>query len=200
MLLSRFLIYGLSDPETDELRYIGRSSSALKRPRSHWNVYSLQRNDHCHNWVKSILAKGLLPKIDVVEELEPGNDVHERLNVAEEFWIAAFFVAGCRLTNLQKGGLHPRHSFETIEKIRQSSKNVSEETRRKRSLSMKGKNTGPRSKEVRKKISKARKGISSGTRDHRGEKNPMYGKKLSRETIEKIRQSNIRTWERKRGT
>lgn len=33
--MSRFLIYGLVDPRTNEVRYVGRSSSGLVRPKHH---------------------------------------------------------------------------------------------------------------------------------------------------------------------
>lgn len=44
-LKSKFLIYGLTDPITDELRYIGRSSSGLNRPRQHLapSVYNKEK-------------------------------------------------------------------------------------------------------------------------------------------------------------
>ena len=112
-------------------------------------------------------------------------------------------IAGCRLTNLKTPGNQPKHSAETIEKVRQASLNVSEKTRQLRSIAMKGKNKGPRTDEVKRKISEGRKGckISSEARCNMskarcGEKNPMYGKKRSPtflgrkhtpETIEKIR-------------
>ena len=33
---SKFLIYGLVDPRDGQLRYVGKSTSGLRRPRSHW--------------------------------------------------------------------------------------------------------------------------------------------------------------------
>lgn len=37
----KYLIYGLRDPITEEIRYVGRSSSGLTRPKSHYSVSSL---------------------------------------------------------------------------------------------------------------------------------------------------------------
>jgi len=34
--MGEILIYGLRDPRTDEYRYIGKSTSGLNRPKSHF--------------------------------------------------------------------------------------------------------------------------------------------------------------------
>lgn len=98
---SKYLIYGLVDPITDELRYIGRSSSGLNRPRQHLApcVYNSEQN-YCHNWIKGLARKKLRAKIVVIEELT--NNL--TLNEDEPFWISYFKGIGCRLTNLTDGG------------------------------------------------------------------------------------------------
>lgn len=78
--------------------------------------------------------------------------------------------------------------------------NICEETRRKHSESMKGKNTGPHTEEHNRKISESGKGKHTGpfTEEHRrnlseslrgkktGEKNPMYNHKHTEEARRKI--------------
>ena len=41
-MISKFIIYGLADPATDAVRYIGRSSNGLVRPRGHFKPSSLE--------------------------------------------------------------------------------------------------------------------------------------------------------------
>ena len=103
---SRYLIYTLSDPETGFVRYVGRSSSGIARPRSHSRLNDiLDSKTHVHYWTKSLLAKGLKPVIECVEECpEDCANVNEWLNEAEMFWISYLKYVGCKLTNYTEGG------------------------------------------------------------------------------------------------
>src|SRR6185295_7405409 len=94
MALSRFLVYGLFDPESGELRYVGRSSSGTKRAQDHLRGSSLLLDDHCHRWIKNLLARGLRPSVEVLEECPISGDVltpeiNAWLNDAEREWIRA---------------------------------------------------------------------------------------------------------------
>lgn len=101
----RFLIYGLVDPRNGHLRYIGRSSSGLTRPRGHKCPSNLSREiGHKANWIRQLLAQGLSYDIVVIEEF----DSQSELDTAEEFWIAYFASIGCDLTNKAKGGQGPK--------------------------------------------------------------------------------------------
>jgi hypothetical protein len=96
-MISQFLIYGLVDAGTGQLRYIGRSSSGLRRPARHFYPSELKKdNSHKGRWLR---ASGK-PKVVVIQEL----DGPTLLNVAEVFWIAYFREMGCPLTNLTDGG------------------------------------------------------------------------------------------------
>ncbi len=96
----KFLIYGLFDPRTEELRYVGKSCSGLERPRQHIKPRLLKARTHKNSWLKSLLSEGLRPEIDVLEE----HAGPETLNEAERFFIAYFRGIGCRLTNGTDGG------------------------------------------------------------------------------------------------
>ncbi len=101
--MNKFLIYALADPETKEVRYIGRSSSGLKRPKSHWQDPALRvRRDYCHNWVRSILSMGMTPEVLVLHDWDITDNT--ALNEAEIAFIAHFRSRGARLTNLTAGG------------------------------------------------------------------------------------------------
>lgn len=104
------IIYGLVDPITDELRYIGQSSIGIKRPLSHSEQQRLRpegrdnRYTHKQNWILQLRNKyNLKPSIIILEYLE----CREDLNEAEIFFIQYFKSLGCRLTNLSVGGNQP---------------------------------------------------------------------------------------------
>lgn len=101
----RHIIYGLTDPTTGELRYIGRSSSGFRRPRSHWeDSKTIGRHDPCHAWIRALLVKGLTPSIEVLEEVVDSQRVHDELNELERFWIASVRASGGLLKNVTDGG------------------------------------------------------------------------------------------------
>lgn len=125
------------------LRYVGRSTSGLKRPQAHFSPRELQKRDHCHNWLRGIASVGLHAEIEVLEVIV-SEEVDAALNEAEDFWIQYLRSIGCPLTNLREGGLNGMHSEETKRKIALKSASISQEVREKKRRSMLGKNRGPR--------------------------------------------------------
>jgi hypothetical protein len=127
---SQYLIYGLVDPRTNQLRYIGLSSCGLRRPKAHTTEYHLYRPDlksnrfsHKQRWLQGLIAAGFQPDIVILEECSS----REALNEAEIFNIQYYRSIGCNLTNHQPGGYAGRkggwnHPVETIEKLRKSAK------------------------------------------------------------------------------
>lgn len=129
------IIYGLSNPYTFELRYVGKTEQKLSvRLQQHLQPAYLRTNTHKNAWIKSLLKNGIKPEIFEIETTEDFD--------AEEFWIGYFMLLGCDLTNGTNGGegwkVGMRHS---------------EESRRKISLSHLGKKKGPQSLERRTKTS-----------------------------------------------
>lgn len=113
------IIYSLSDPETGEIRYVGKTQNELyKRLSGHWKD---RRKDYKTHWINSLRKRGLKPIMSVLEICTQDN-WEER----EKFWIKHLRELGHKLTNWLEGGNSlPRgykHSAETIEKIRESSK------------------------------------------------------------------------------
>lgn len=99
--MERFVIYGLTEPNHGELRYIGKSvTGAAQRLSSHLCPSSLLGRTHKEKWVKSLLKRGEKPEIFVIEACGS----KEELNEAERHHIAYFRSIGCRLTNLTPGG------------------------------------------------------------------------------------------------
>lgn len=98
---SKFLIYALVDPRTDEVRYIGKSTRGLSRPKDHLKLSVLNGSKTYKNsWILHLLALGLKPKIQILEVFDSDEDLSD----AECFWIAQGRGLGWRLTNLTKGG------------------------------------------------------------------------------------------------
>lgn len=98
--MNKNLIYALKDPETNEIRYIGKSTSGLRRPNQHKQKYGLLTNNHKNNWIKSLLAKGLMYEIIILEE----NIELESLNNREKYWVTYYKSLGSCLTNQTDGG------------------------------------------------------------------------------------------------
>jgi len=96
----KYIIYALTDPETKEIRYIGMSSCGLVRPKEHIKAKNLKTKSHKVNWIKTLLAKGLIYEISVLEVLQTPEGLSER----EQFWIAHYRAQGSNLTNLTNGG------------------------------------------------------------------------------------------------
>lgn len=85
------LIYGLRDPITDEYRYVGKSTSGIKRPMSH---FTHSHNNNVNEWIKTLKNKNLLPIIDILEEIDGENE----LSIRETYWIN-LFSESCKLFN-----------------------------------------------------------------------------------------------------
>lgn len=94
------LIYALQDPETKQIRYIGKSTKGLKRPHEHKRAYSLKAHTHKNNWIKSLFAKNLMYEIVVLEE----NIEDNQLDTKEIYWIAYHKSINSPLTNGTDGG------------------------------------------------------------------------------------------------
>lgn len=95
------VVYTLSDPRTDEPRYVGQTAEPLAvRLKKHcWP--STIKNEVCHRtkWINKLLKAGVQPKIEVLETVSP-----ESVNEAEIFWIEQFRALGFRLVNESAGG------------------------------------------------------------------------------------------------
>ena len=144
-------IYGLCDPETDEIRYIGKSIRPVERLQNHMNERS---NCHRSHWLQSLKSRGLMPTMVILEELIGEWPWQE----AERYWIARGRRIGWRLTNNTSGGdgapdLPPetrtrmaavwkgrKHSPETTAKLRLMRKGIrhTDETKAKMSRAQRG--------------------------------------------------------------
>lgn len=89
------IIYGLVDPRTSYLRYIGKTvGTAEGRVRGH-----MKSTNYCGRWLRSLASQGLYPDIIILEVSDEESWIE-----AEIFWIAYFKSLGCNLTNRTIGG------------------------------------------------------------------------------------------------
>ena len=97
----RHVVYGLFDPSTGELRYIGKSTTGPKRRlQEHLSPSKLCTHTHKNCWLRSLLEKGLRPDLVVLEVC--GNA--ETAEILEKQAIAHYRGLGFRLTNNTDGG------------------------------------------------------------------------------------------------
>lgn len=71
-------IYALVDPNTAEVRYIGKSDNPAKRLADHIRECTAQRygtsNQRKRAWINRLLSAGQKPVVIVLQELQPGED------------------------------------------------------------------------------------------------------------------------------
>ena len=91
-------IYALIDPETDVIRYIGKSIKPWDRLRAHVN--EPPSNCHRSHWLQSLKAKRLEPLMVILESVRGEWPWQE----AEKYWIARGWREGWSLTNNTSGG------------------------------------------------------------------------------------------------
>jgi hypothetical protein len=95
------VIYGLVDPRTQELRYVGKTSRELiERLRCHLKPGSLKAETHNSHWLRQLKSLSLKPDIFIIEEVPEIASWQEY----EQFWIAYYRSIGCLLTNSTPGG------------------------------------------------------------------------------------------------
>lgn len=91
-------VYTLTDPRTNEVRYVGWTTNLPRRLREHIAEPRRYRT-HKSNWIRSVLADGQKPILIVVE-----TGKGEGWEAVECKWIAAYRAQGCNLTNATDGG------------------------------------------------------------------------------------------------
>ena len=111
-----FQIYTLSDPRTEEVRYVGITKLELrKRLTRHVSLARRRPGYHVSSWIHQLLERKLRPVITLIET----TDNPER----ERYWIQHYRSLGARLTNLSEGcegQIGMERSEETCQKIRQA--------------------------------------------------------------------------------
>lgn len=148
-------IYSLSDPQTGEIRYIGKSINPKKRIDNHLHI---KKKSHCSCWIQSLRNKKLKPLFDIIDTVSKEDWIFW-----EQWWICQAKAWGFRLTNHSIGG--EGHSGAK----------QSKESNKKRSLALKGRELGPYSDERKLAISNSLKGRVAWNKGKTGYKHPHKG-------------------------
>ncbi len=99
-------IYALCDPETGEVRYIGKSSDSHHRFKSH--MRETRRDYPLYRWINKLRKSGLCPKLKILFETDDWE-------ISEKLTIEKYRQSG-RLLNVAEGGDQPYCSLETRQK------------------------------------------------------------------------------------
>jgi len=92
------LVYALIDPITNIVRYIGKSSCGMSRPRN--TSGERKGNTRKARWLTKLYRLGKVPEIAIIQRYGSEEDA---LN-GERVWIRRFRETGVDLTNLTDGG------------------------------------------------------------------------------------------------
>ena len=90
--MNKYLIYGLYCPFTDNLHYVGQSSTGMTRPMQHLTEFTSQK---IYEWVSELKFLGYKPIIKILEECN-----EDTINEREKFWIKKSKEEGCYLLNI----------------------------------------------------------------------------------------------------
>jgi hypothetical protein len=111
-----YIVYGLIDPRTRELRYIGQTRSVHSRRKAHRHG---NNGAQVGVWERELKTQGLEPEMVVLQD----NLMRDEINQVEADWIARMLQDGAQLLNVLAGAgglwLHP-YPEETRIKIAES--------------------------------------------------------------------------------
>ncbi len=89
-------IYGLCEPETSDVRYIGKTIDVKSRVSSHLRERGRTRK---HRWIQSLHARAMTPRVIVLEVVSD-----DRADDAENWWILFLRRQGYSIINHTDGG------------------------------------------------------------------------------------------------
>ena len=72
---NKVYIYSLSDPITDEVRYIGKTIRPKQRYKEHIRN-SKDKKTYSNCWINSLIKDGLKPILSILEECDESNSHH----------------------------------------------------------------------------------------------------------------------------
>lgn len=98
-----YSVYGLCDPETFDVYYIGCSLDPQRRYANHLNSNGKDSNKARRAWISMLKSQGLQPVLVIIEDNlkefdADGRDVFTR----EAYWIAFYHDLGAPLTNVYR--------------------------------------------------------------------------------------------------
>lgn len=122
-MTSTTFIYGLEDPRSKSVRYVGKSNAPHIRLRNHLTPFGLQARSYKNHWLRKLSEQGLKPSLVILEEI-PTSRWQER----ERFWIKQYGLT--QLTNTTDGGDGPRRITKRARRNMSLAKKGKKHTRR----------------------------------------------------------------------
>ena len=92
-------IYALEDPNTNEVRYIGKSDAPKSRCANHLAMSKADVNIHKKRWIAKLKRNGQKPNLIILERV-PEREWQDR----ERWWIQHGRDSSWPLTNIASGG------------------------------------------------------------------------------------------------
>lgn len=169
--MTRVFIYILIDPQSKQIRYVGKTTDVNRRLRRHITERFLH-DSYKDRWIRKLIDNDFSPEIEIIDKVDKVEWAYW-----EKFYISYFKYIGCELTNGTLGGDEPPST---------KGKKHTIESKLKMSKTKKGKpipwlnNGGERTEEHKKNLSKSCK----------GRKSPNKGKIYSEEFKKKLSESS----------
>lgn len=189
--ISTTFIYGLAEPETGVIRYVGKSNNPNQRLSRHM-AQSRTGKWHAAIWVASLVAKGLRPIVVILEKVATDD-----WPAAEIRWIKKLRDEDCDLTNTTEGGMAPEITEGTRAKMSAAKKEKGQpwihtpESRAKAAATKRGKKRGPMPTWWRAKIGAAQKDRVFSEEHCRKISEAKMGHQVSEETRKKISATHL---------
>lgn len=93
-------IYTLSDPNTNRIRYVGRTYRPQRRLQEHiWLAANKKHNPHKSRWINNLFDNRQIPVFEIIDEASE----REWANL-EILYVRAFKIFGAELLNASIGG------------------------------------------------------------------------------------------------
>jgi hypothetical protein len=96
-------IYVLKDPDTGDVRYVGKTNNPAKRMSGHMAAQS-DRNLPSVRWVRSLKTNNKKPVMEIIEETDDWE-------ICERKWIKFYRSKYDNLLNLDDGGIVEIHAY-----------------------------------------------------------------------------------------
>jgi len=139
-------IYGLIEPITGQIKYIGKTKQLLQKRLSAHISECNKSNTKKNTWLKSLKKNGLKPKIEELDLV-----LESEWEFWEQYWISQFKTWGFELKNTDEGGKGQSSEF-----MKKNNPMFKKKNRKKVSQSLKGNQFAKgfkHSEETRKKVS-----------------------------------------------
>ncbi len=176
------LVYGVCDRATGDVRYVGQTTSTLKRRfQQHRRVARSGRRTPFYDWLRSRADDS----VEIIE-LEKVYREREELGIAEMAWISYLRERGAQLLNLSGGGLGSTNVVWTEEQRAAARVRATGRAGVSRPGELNPFFGKTHSAQQRAMWSESRKGTVSGSKNPNfgrfGPAHPSYGRTLSDET------------------